>query len=111
MTITSPEARVPTGDRTGGHDGQPRIQFRVQTPRGLWSMTEPANADRRPDYSISTKVSTVIEDARAVFKFVESDSKYTLFRSSEALDPNRPLASYQLEPDSLLVLSVQGGNA
>ena len=32
-----------------------------------------------PDYAISTKVQVVIDDAREVFKFVEPDSKYTLF--------------------------------
>lgn len=111
MTTTSPDTRVPSDERTEGHGGPPRIQLRIQTPRGLWSMTEPANAEARPDYPISTKVTTVIEDARAVFKFVETDSKYTLFRGNEALDPNRPLGSYQLEPNSLLLLSVQGGNA
>ena len=89
----------------------PHLQLRVQTPRGLWSMTEPVNADRRPDYPINTKVAKVIEDARAVFGFVENDSKYTLFNGQEELDPDRPLASYHLAPDTLLVLSVQGGNA
>lgn len=91
--------------------GPPKVQLRVQTPRGLWSMTEPALATRRPEYSISTKVQTVIDDARAVFGFVEQDSKYTLFLGQTQLDPVRTLASYHLENDVLLVLSVQGGNA
>lgn len=89
----------------------PHLQLRVQTPRGLWSMTEPASATRRPEYPISTKVQTVIDDARAVFQFVEQDSKYTMFLGQAQLDPARTLASYHLESDVLLVLSVQGGNA
>lgn len=91
--------------------GQPRIRLRVQTPRGLWSMTEPEEAGRRPDFPHSTKVQQVIEDARFVFKFVDNDSKYSLVRGQEVLAPERTLVSYGLEDDSLLVLSVQGGNA
>ena len=88
-----------------------RIHLRVQTPRGLWSMTEPAKATKRPDYPTSTKVQTVIHDVREVFGFVENDSKYTLFLGQQALAPERTLASYHLKPDTLLLLSVQGGNA
>jgi len=91
--------------------GQPQVVFRVQTPRGLWSMLEPEGASLRPKYPISTKVEQVIADARSVFGFVEEDSKYTLFRGKEILVPERPLASYQIEEDTLLILSVQGGNA
>src|SRR5687768_15169321 len=99
-----------SGNGGGGH-GPPRVQVRVQTPRGLWSMTEPAIAPRRPEYPISTPVATVIADARTVFNFVEQDSLYTLFLNGTQLEPGRPLASYHLADDALLVLSVQGGNA
>ena len=91
--------------------GPPTFRLRVQTPRGLWSMTEPPNADRRPEYPISTKVQRVIDDARHVFGFNEPGSKYTLSHNNEALEPQRPLASYHFENDTLLVLAVQGGNA
>ena len=87
------------------------IRIRVQTPRGLWSMDEPKDAPKRPEYPISTKIEQVIQDARIVFKFVEHDSKYTLLRGNEILEPQRTLASYKIEDGTLLVLSVQGGNA
>ncbi len=87
------------------------LQLRVQTPRGLWSMTEPLDATRRPEYEQNTKVATVIADARDVFKFVENDSKYTLFLGKEQLEPQRTLVSYHVENNALLTLSVQGGNA
>lgn len=95
----------------GGGGGRPTVQIKVQTPRGQWSMTEPAGATRRPEYAISTKIEQVIADVREVFKFVEQDSKYTLFLGKAELKPERTLASYQIETDALLVLSVQGGNA
>ena len=91
--------------------GQPTVRLLVQSPRGLWSMNEPPEAQKRPLYPISAKVEQVIADARSVFGFVENDSKYTLLRGDEALEPQRPLASYHIENDTLLVLSVQGGNA
>ena len=87
------------------------VRIRVQTPRGLWSMDEPKGATKRPEYPISTKIEQVIHDAREVFKFVEQDSKYTLLRGNEILEPQRTLASYKVEDGTLLVLSVQGGNA
>jgi hypothetical protein len=94
------------------HPSLPHIvHLRVQTPRGLWSMQEPKDATKRPVYPISTKIEQVIQDAREVFKFVEQDSKYTLFRGDEILEPQRTLASYKIEDGTLLVLSVQGGNA
>jgi hypothetical protein len=99
------------GGNGGREHGQPRVHVRVQTPRGLWSMTEPAIASIRPDNPISTHVSTVIADARTVFHFVEQDSLYTLFLNGAQMDPGRPLASYHVTDDALLVLSVQGGNA
>jgi hypothetical protein len=74
-------------------------------------MTEPADAKMRPHYPISTKVEQVITDVRSVFAFVENDSKYTLLLGAEQLDPKRTLASYKLETNRLLVLTVQGGNA
>ena len=92
-------------------DKQKTVRLRVQTPRGLWSMEEPEDATNRPRYAISTKIDQVIEDARSVFKFVEQDSKYTLLHGNEKLEPQRTLASYRIEDDTLLVLSVQGGNA
>ncbi len=91
--------------------GAPRVQIKVQTPRGLWSMDEPKDATLRPDYPIATKVQAVIEDVRKVFKFIENDSKYTLFLGKTELAPERTLASYQIKTGTLLVLSVQGGNA
>lgn len=108
MTTTAHGPGASQGDE---RHGPPRVQLQVQTPRGLWSMTEPKEATRRPDYPVSTKIQTVIDDARAVFKFVENDSKYTLFLGTESLAPERALASYHLEPNTLLLLSVQGGNA
>ncbi len=91
--------------------GQPTVQIKVQTPRGLWSMKEPEEAKKRPDYEISTKIETVTADVRSVFKFVEQDSKYTLFLGKTELKSDRTLASYQIKTGDLLVLSVQGGNA
>lgn len=98
-------------DKDKDKGGQPRVTLQVQTPRGLWSTTSPANATKRPVYEISTKVAQVIADAREVFKFTESDNKYVLLQGSTALDPERPLASYHFADGTLLVLSVQGGNA
>jgi hypothetical protein len=92
-------------------DKEKTVRLRVQTPRGLWSMDEPKNAPKRPKYSLSAKVAQVIEDARDVFKFVEQDSKYKLMRGKDELQPERTLASYKIEDDTLLVLTVQGGNA
>jgi hypothetical protein len=91
--------------------GPPHVQFRVQTPRGVWSMSDPAGATIRPDYPISTKIGQVIADARSVFGFVENDSKYTVLLGTEQLDPERTIASYKVETNTLLVLTVQGGNA
>src|SRR5262249_30654183 len=81
-------------------------------PRGLWSMNEPKEAPKRPEYPISTEIEQVIVDARNVFHFVEQDSKYTLLRGNEVLEPQRTLTSYRIVEDgTLLVLSVQGRNA
>jgi hypothetical protein len=74
-------------------------------------MTEPEAASLRPEYEPQTKVEQVITDVRAVFGFVENDSKYTLFKGQEELAPQRPLVSYGIGENDLLVLSVQGGNA
>ena len=93
-----------------GH-GSPELELQVQTPRGLWSETAPKDARKRPMYVAHTKVATVIEDARSVFNFVEQDSKYELFLGSVQLEPQRTLSSYHLTNGTLLVLSVQGGNA
>jgi hypothetical protein len=74
-------------------------------------MNEPKDATKRPEYPVSTKIEQVILDVRSVFGFVERDSKYTLLREREILDPQRTLAGYDIENETLLVLSVQGGNA
>lgn len=95
----------------GGSGGEPTVQIKVQTPRGLWSMDEPETAPIRPEYELSTKVERVNADARKVFGFVENDSQYTLFMGKTKLEPQRTLASYQIETGTVLVLSVQGGNA
>lgn len=105
----SNESKGGPGGGQGG--GPPVVQLTVQTPRGTWSMTEPAGAALRPEYEINTKVERVIADARAVFDFKENDSKYTLHFNGEQLAPQRTLASYQIKDGSVLVLSVQGGNA
>ena len=86
---------------------QDRIALQVQTPRGLWNQKLPANAAIRPVYEIQQ----IIDDARTVFKFVENDNKYALFLGEQQLEPNRTIVSYHLEDETLLVLSVQGGNA
>lgn len=99
-------------NNNAGHpDKDKTLRLRVQTPRGLWSMTEPAEAPKRPLYKQSTKIEQVIEDAREVFSFVEQDSKYSLWHGDEKLESQRTLVSYKIEDDTLLVLSVQGGNA
>ena len=74
-------------------------------------MTQPEAAVIRPKYEVTTKVQSVITDARSVFGFVENDSKYTLHFEGATLEPQRTLASYQIKDGSTLVLSVQGGNA
>jgi len=95
----------------GHHHGPAIVHLRVQTPRGIWTMTEPPDAAKRPEYPVTTKIERVIEDVRSVFKFIENDSKYTLMRGTERLDPQRTLESYKIEDETLLILSVQGGNA
>jgi hypothetical protein len=94
-----------------GHDEHRTVTLRIQTPRGLWSMREPKDATKRPKYPLHTKVEQVIADVRAVFHFVEDDSKYILFRHKDPLDPQHTLGSYHLHDKELLLLSVQGGNA
>jgi len=91
--------------------GPPAVTLQVQTPRGLWNATEPPEAAKRPTYPIPTKVEQVIADARVVFGFVEEDNKYQLLIGTDPLDPQRPLASYHFAEGTLLILSVQGGNA
>jgi hypothetical protein len=111
MDMTTPEP-ASTPDHHGHDSGAGRtVRLRIQTPRGLWSMDEPATAQLRPKYAVSTKVEQVIQDARSVFQFVEQDSKYSLLLGNDILEPQRTLASYRIEDGSLLVLSVQGGNA
>ena len=98
--------------KTGEEKGQPTIRIRVQTSRGMWSLTEPADASLRPEYPQSTKVQQVIDDVRQVFQFAENDSSYTLMMGDDMrLDPQRTLVSYHLEDDALLLLTVVGGNA
>lgn len=97
-------------DKDKGQDKN-LVSLQVQTPRGLWSEISPPNASRRPVYTQSTKIEQVIADARAVFNFVEGDNKYALLRGQETLEPQRTIVSYHIESGTLLVLSVQGGNA
>ena len=99
------------GSESGHGGGPPHVEFSIQTPRGLWSMTEPENASLRPNYPIGTKIEQVITDVRMVFKFVENDSKYELRLGDELLEPQRTLASYKIDKKTVLVLTVQGGNA
>lgn len=88
-----------------------KVELRVQTPRGLWSKKTPPKAELRPVYEKTTVIQRIIDDARKVFKFVENDNKYTLFFGEQQLEPNRTIESYRLKDETLLVLSVQGGNA
>ncbi len=88
-----------------------RVTLQIQTPRGLWSKNSPKKAEKRPVYPNSTKIAQVIADAREVFKFTENDNKYVLLHGTTQLEPERTLASYHFDDDTLLVLSVQGGNA
>jgi len=88
-----------------------KVELQVQTPRGLWNKKLPANASIRPVYDKTAKIQQIIDDARTVFKFVENDNKYALFLGEQQLEPNRTIVSYHLEDETLLVLSVQGGNA
>lgn len=92
-------------------DNKNRIRLQVQTPRGLWNQKLPKDAKLRPVYEKTTKIQQIIDDARTVFKFVENDNKYTLFLDEQQLEPTRTIVSYHLEDETLLVLSVQGGNA
>jgi hypothetical protein len=104
------EEQVACGDAI--HEHKHVVKLRIQTPRGLWNMHEPKDTQKRPEYHVTTKIERVIADARSVFHFVEQDSKYTLLRHKEVLDPQRTLESYRIiEDGTLLVLSVQGGNA
>lgn len=98
-------------DQATNKGGQPTVYLQIQTPRGLWNRTEPPNATKRPIFPISTKVEEVIADAREVFGFVEEDNKYQLLNGTDRLDPKLPLARYHFEDGTLLILTVQGGNA
>lgn len=92
-------------------DNRNRVELHVQTPRGLWNKKLPKDATLRPIYEKTAKIQQIIDDARTVFKFVENDNKYTLFLGEEQLEPTRTIISYHLKDETLLVLSVQGGNA
>ena len=87
------------------------LSLRVQTPRGLWSLEQPADAPRRPVYAPNSKIQQIINDAREVFCFIEDGNKYTILHDGETLEPERTIASYRLKDGTLLILSVQGGNA
>jgi len=87
------------------------LSLRVQTPRGLWSLDQPAEAPRRPVYALNSKIQQIINDAREVFGFVENGNQYVLLHGDERLQPERTIESYHLKDGALLVLSVQGGNA
>ena len=88
-----------------------KVELQVQTPRGLWNKKLPKDAPLRPVYEKTTKIQQIIDDARTVFKFAENDNKYALFLGEKQLEPQRTIESYHLEDETLLVLSVQGGNA
>ncbi|HEX8185405.1 MAG TPA: hypothetical protein VF747_11655 [Blastocatellia bacterium] len=92
-------------------DDKHTVTLQVQTPRGLWSTTQPEGAAKRPVYPQSAKMQQIIDDAREVFKFVEADSKYTLLEGTTKLEPERTIVSYHLKDNTLLLLSVKGGNA
>jgi hypothetical protein len=98
-------------DKDNEKDKPRKVTLQVQTPRGLWSKKTPKDAVKRPIYPIKTKIAQVIADAREVFKFTENDSKYVLLHGSDPLEPERTLADYNFDDDTLLILSVQGGNA
>jgi hypothetical protein len=100
-------------DQNKGKPGDDKhtVTLQVQTPRGLWSTTQPEGATKRPIYPQPAKIQQIIDDAREVFKFVEADSKYTLFEGTTKLEPERTIVSYQLKDNTLLTLSVKGGNA
>lgn len=88
-----------------------KVELQVQTPRGLWNKKLPPKAELRPVYERNVRIQQIIDDARKVFKFVENDNKYTLFLGEKQLDPAQTIESYRLKDETLLVLSVQGGNA
>lgn len=88
-----------------------KVELQVQTPRGLWNKKLPKDAALRPVYEKTAKIQQIIDDARTVFKFAENDNRYTLFLGEKQLEPQRTIESYHLEDETLLVLSVQGGNA
>jgi hypothetical protein len=87
------------------------LSLRVQTPRGLWSLDQPVEAPRRPVYALNSKIQQIINDAREVFGFVENGNQYVLLHGDDPLKPERTIESYHLKDGTLLVLSVQGGNA
>lgn len=88
-----------------------KIELQVQTPRGLWNKKLPKDAALRPVYEKTAKIQQIIDDARKVFKFAENDNKYALFLGEKQLEPTHTIESYHLKDETLLVLSVQGGNA
>jgi len=88
-----------------------RVSLRVQTSRGLWSIDQPPDASLRPIYRPNSKIQQIINDVREVFGFIEDGNKYELLRDDERLEPERTIASYHLKDGTLLILSVQGGNA
>jgi hypothetical protein len=93
------------------HDKRQCLSLRVQTPRGLWSLDQPAEAPRRPVYALNSKIQQIINDAREVFGFSDNGNQYVLLHGDERLQPERTIESYHLKDGTLLVLSVQGGNA
>jgi hypothetical protein len=97
--------------RNPEHQQHRYLHILVQTPRGLWSLTEPENAPRRPVYALNSKIQQLINDVREVFGFVENGNQYVLLHGDDRLQPERTIESYHLKDGTLLVLSVQGGNA
>src|SRR5260370_34855122 len=108
--MTNQSSGVPTAETQHPH-GPRVVHFKVQTPRGLWSLTEPKDATKRPEYPVTTKIEQVILDVRGVFKFVEQDSKYTLLRGAEILEPQRPRPSCKTEDRTRSIRPDHRGNA
>lgn len=102
-----------TGSRhDGGHPHPQRaLHLAVQTPRGVWDQHNPPHAGKKPIYRPSASVQDVIDDARAVFGFIEQDNVYVLLLKGRQLAPQHTLQDAGVVDGDVLVLTVQGGNA
>jgi hypothetical protein len=90
---------------------QRALHLIVQTPRGVWDQHNPPHAKKKPVYRPSATVQEVIDDARAVFGFIEQDNAYVLLLKGKQLSPQQTLQEAGVADGDLLVLTVQGGNA